>query len=52
MFEPSTQVGYRKIGRELCWFIEEKPDLNQIYDLGQFDNAKESEDIICAIAVT
>jgi hypothetical protein len=33
MFEPSSQVNYRKMGREICWFIDDKPDPNQIYDL-------------------
>lgn len=52
MFEPSSQAGYRKMGREICWFADDKPDINQIYDMEQFDNTKESEDIICAVAVT
>lgn len=52
MFEPTGQVGYRKLGREICWFIEEKPDVNSIYDMDQFDNTKECEDVICAIAVS
>ena len=52
MFEPSTQAGYRKIGREICWFIEEKPDLNNMYDTATFDNTKESEDPICGMAVS
>jgi WD repeat-containing protein 35 len=52
MFEPSTQTGYRKIGREICWFIDDKPDLSTIYDLDVFDNSKESEDPICGVAVS
>jgi WD repeat-containing protein 35 len=52
MFEPSTSVGYRKIGREICWFVDEKPDINNMYDSEMFDNTKECEDVICAIAVT
>lgn len=42
MFDPSSQTGYRKMGREICWFVDEKPDINQIYDMEQFDNTKES----------
>lgn len=42
MFEPSTQTGYRKIGREICWLIDDKPDLSTIYDLETFDNSRES----------
>lgn len=41
MFEASSQVSLRKIGREICWFIDEKPDLNNIYDKEQFDNTRE-----------
>ena len=52
MFEPTGQVGYRKLGREICWYIEENPDINSIYDMEQFDNTKECEDVICAIAVS
>lgn len=52
MFQPSTQTGYRKIGREICWFIDDKPDLSTIYDLETFDNSKESEDPICGVAVS
>jgi hypothetical protein len=22
MFEPSSQAGYRKMGREICWFVD------------------------------
>lgn len=40
MFEPSTQSGYRKIGREVCWFVDDKPDLSTIYDSETFDNTK------------
>lgn len=39
------------MGREICWFVDDKPDINQIYDMDQFDNTKQSEDIICAVAV-
>ena len=40
MFDASSQGGYRKMGREICWFVDEKPDINQIYDMEQFDNTK------------
>jgi|JI6StandDraft_1071083.scaffolds.fasta_scaffold01989_4 WD repeat-containing protein 35 len=50
MFEASSQVSLRKIGREICWFIDDKPDLNNIYDKEQFDNTRECEDIICCVA--
>jgi WD repeat-containing protein 35 len=50
MFEASSQASLRKIGREICWFIDEKPDLNIIYDKEQFDNTRECEDIICCVA--
>lgn len=30
------------MGREICWFVDDKPDINQIYDMDQFDNTKES----------
>ena len=40
MFEASSQASLRKIGREICWYIDEKPDLNTIYDKDQFDNTR------------
>jgi WD repeat-containing protein 35 len=52
MFEPSAQAaGYRKLGREICWFIESKPDLSSLYDAEKFDNTKESQDPICGAAI-
>jgi hypothetical protein len=33
MFEASSQAGYRKMGREICWFVDDKPDPNQVYDV-------------------
>jgi WD repeat-containing protein 35 len=51
MFEPSSQVGYRKIGREISWCIDDKPDVNAMYDPRTFDNTKETEDPICGMAV-
>lgn len=42
----------RKIGRETAWFIDEQPDLSQMYDKDTFDKEKQTEDIIQAIAAT
>jgi WD repeat-containing protein 35 len=52
MFEPSAHAaGYRKLGREICWFIDDKPDVSSLYDAEKFDNTKESQDPICGAAV-
>jgi WD repeat-containing protein 35 len=36
----------RKIGRETAWFIDEQPDISQMYDKDTFDKEKQTEDII------
>jgi hypothetical protein len=41
LFEASSPASLPKIRREVCWFIDGKPDLNTIYDKEQFDNTRE-----------